>query len=794
MHTFNHSVRLLGLVISTVVAATAAQQVIAQDGSAGLEEIIVTAERVEASLQDTPISLSAFDTKTIEALGVVESGDIAVYTPNLQMQKTPASQNAYGMGIRGVSSGEPSLAVDPTVGIYVDGVYLGRSSAAAFEVVDLERIEVLRGPQGTLYGRNTTGGAVNIVTAKPAAEFGFKQQITVGERDLLRSATSLDTGTFGDFSAKVSFIHGERGGLAKSSINGGELGQYDQQAWRFALRWTPTDRITADYAFDHYQQDSNTDLTQISFVRPMQLFLGGPYYESMAAQASSHRRGHLPYAHHDKDQRLEIDGHALTLDFDLGAATLKSITAWRKFDNTYDRQAFTDYAADGASLLGPDFDGNLVPAGTNVTAFTSAGFNKHKQWSQEFQFVGRLLDDRFGYNTGVYYFHEEGRQFDPQFFVFPALLAFGELDPGYQDYLCAGDCFGKSVVLSSASDYEYWAESNAWAVYGQFDYRLTERLTAIVGLRYSVDRKKAKLRNDFDDVGHATLSGHDSWNHFNPSFTLTYDWSDAVMVYAKYTTGYRAGGYNTRASTSTSFLKPVDEETVDSWEIGGKSQWFDNRLRLNGALFYYEYDDRQVQQFEAGTGGASSKIVNAGSSEAKGLEIELTAAPIDELLLMLNYGYVDVKYKRFVTSVNDLVTGFPEFDANGEALVTDIAGSVSKIYGSPKHQGAVIAQYTFPHTAFGTFVAQVDATYASARDFDGQMTRYTRSDSYSLWNARLTLRDIPVPHGDLSVALWGRNLGNRAVREWGIDFGALGYATNTYRELRSVGVDLSYVY
>lgn len=799
MSMCNRLVRRLTIAIPIAVAGGAAQHAAAQGSASGLEEIIVTAERVEASLQDTPISLSAFNAETLDSLGVIESGDIAMYTPNLRMDKTPASQNSYGMGIRGVSSGDPSLAVDPTVGIYVDGVYLGRSSAAAFEVVDLERIEVLRGPQGTLYGRNTTGGAVNIVTARPAAEFGFKQEVTVGERDLLRSATSLDTGTFNDFAAKVSFIHAERGGLAKSSITGGELGQYDQQAWRIALRWTPSDRITADYVYDHYQQDSNTDLTQISFVRPLQLGLGGPYYESMAAQASSHRRGHLPYAHDNKDQRVEIDGHALTLNFDLGEATLKSITAWRKLDNTYDRQAFTDYAAADSSLLGPELDGSFVPAGTNVTAFTSAGYNKHKQWSQEFQFVGRLFDDRFGYNAGVYYFHEEGRQYDPQFYVFPALLAFGELDAGYQDYLCAGDCFGKSVVLSSAPDYTYWADNDAWAIYGQFDYQLTERLTAIVGLRYSVDRKKSKLRNDFSDLnggygGHATLAAHDSWNHFNPSFTLTYDWSDSVMVYAKYTTGYRAGGFNTRAATTSAFLKPADEETVDSWEFGGKSQWFDNRLRLNGAVFYYEYDDRQVQQFEAGTGGASSKIVNAGSSEAKGIELELTAAPVEDLLLMLNYGYVDVKYKRFVTSVSDLASGFPEFDASGDALVADIAGNVSKIYGTPKQQASMIMQYTFPQTAIGTFIAQIDASYRGALDYDAQMTRYTRSDSNSLWNARLTLRDIPMPHGDLSVALWGRNLGNREVREWGIDFGALGYATSTYRELRSVGIDLRYVY
>ncbi|MCG3168615.1 MAG: Vitamin B12 transporter BtuB [Pseudomonadales bacterium] len=786
--------RLLAIAISAATAALAARHASAQEGAGGLEEIIVTAERVEASLQETPIALSVFDAGTLDALGVIESGDIAAYTPNLRMDKTPASLNAYAIGIRGVASAEPSLAVDPTVGIYVDGVYLGRSSAAAFEVVDLERIEVLRGPQGTLYGRNTTGGAVNVVTAKPRREFGFTQELTAGERELLRTATSLDTGAFGDFAATLSFIHGERGGLARSSITGGDLGQYDQQAWRAALRWTPSDTVTADYVYDHYQQDSNTNLSQISHVRPLHVMLGGPHYEQVAAAAAPRRRGQLPYAEDGKDQTLEIDGHALTVSVDLGAAMLKSISSWREFDNRYGGQAFGDFLTDGSDVLGPDFDGSLVPAGSMVPAFVSSGFNEHEQWSQEFQFVGRLFDERFGYNAGVYYFHEEGRQRDPQRFAFPALFAFGELDADTQAYLCAGECYGKSVVLTTAPDYEYATDNDAWAVYGQFDYRLSERLTAILGLRWSVDDKATTLHNLFNDVGLATLAADDSWNHFNPSFTLTYDWSDTLMVYAKYASGYRAGGFNIRAATTSAFETPADEETVESWEIGGKSEWFDNRLRLNAAIFYYEYDDRQVSQFEAGSAGASSRIVNAGASEATGVEIDLTAAPTESLLLTLAYGYVDIDYTRFVTSVNDPVTGFPVFDDEGEALVADIADVASTTTGGPENSASMIVQYTFPRCSFGTVVAQVDASYAGERTFAPQLNLYDASDSYTLWNARLTLQEIPVSRGELSVALWGRNLGNEEVREFGIDFGALGYATNTYRELRSVGADLRYVY
>ncbi|MFZ1833054.1 MAG: TonB-dependent receptor [Pseudomonadales bacterium] len=779
----------------SILAATSCSAIAAEaksEPTGGLDEIIVTAERVESSLQDTPIALSVFNSKALKALGVIESGDIASYTPNLRMDKQPASFNGYSLGIRGVSSSEPALAVDPTVGIYVDGVYLGRSSAAAFEVVDLERIEVLRGPQGTLYGRNTTGGAVNVITTKPSGEFGLKQELTYGERDLFRSATSVDTPAYGNVSAKLSFNYGQRDGLAESSYTGGDLGQYDQQSWRIAVRWTPTDTLTADYAYDHYQQDANTNLSQLTYVRPDNVWLGGPFYEQMDAMASADRKGHLPYRTDSKDQSMDIDGHALTLSLALGEATLRSISSWREYDNRYGGQDFGEFVTDGASMLTPDFDGSLYPAGTYVHDFNSAGYNEHEQWSQELQFIGRLFDDRFGYNMGLYYFHEEGTNFDPQEYAIPALFAFGELPGGYQDFLCAGTCFGKSVLLS-APDFKYSTDNDAWAAYGQFDYALTERLTAILGLRWSVDEKTAWLTQDFSDIGLATLKDDNSWDQFNPAFTLTYNWTDELMVYAKYATGYRAGGFNVRASTVSSFEDPVNEEEVTSWELGGKSEWFERRVRLNGALFYYEYDDRQVNQFEAGSGGASSKIVNAGSSEAQGIELDLTIAPTDSILLMATYGYVDVDVKEFITSVNDPETGFPVFDANYEPLVADIADFASTVTGGPQHSGSLIMQYTFPAaTTFGTLVAQVDASYAGKRTFDAQMNLYNSTESYTLWNARLTLSEIPVSRGDLSLSLWGRNLGDEEVREWGIDFGPLGYTVDTYKELRSVGVDLRY--
>lgn len=770
MAQIKSSIRNLCIAISAASAGAAWAQT---ESVKGLEEVFVTAERVTASQQDTPISLSTFDQRKIENLGVVESGDIAIYTPNLRMQKTPASQNSYGVSIRGIGSAEPSLAQDPTVGIYVDGVYMGRNSAAAFEVVDMERIEVLRGPQGTLYGRNTIGGAVNIVTQKPSGTFGFQQKFTVGERDLFRSSTSIDTEERANLSAKLSYTHGERGGLARSAYNGGELGQYDQQAWRAAIRWTPLDNVVVDYTYDHFQQDSNTNLSQISYVRPLQLSLGGAQYQQAQLASSPNRKGQLPFLGTDKDQSMEIDGHALTLAWEHDSYTLKSISSFREFTNRYASQGFGQFPSDGGSLL----DANTfmpIPAGEYVQMFDSAGYNEHEQWSQEFQVTGQAMSDRLSYTAGVYFFNEKGEQADPQRFVYPIGGA-------------------TSIVLESGANF-YSTDNEALAAYGQFKYALTDQWSTTLGMRWSEDEKSTTMTTTFDDVGDSTQTASNKWSNFNPDLTVTYTPTDDMMGYARLATGYRSGGYNIRATTVTSFQKPVNEESVTSFEMGGKSEWLDNRLRLNGAVFYYEYEDQQVAQFEAGSGGASSSLVNAGESTAWGTEIELTAMPIESLLITLNYGYIDVTFEEFVTNVSDVETGLPVLDGNSDPVTRDISDTASTIANGPKTSASAIVEYSFPAQSYGRWVAQLDASYSGKRTFQTQMNRYDASDAYTLVNARLTLGDIPVSHGELSLAAWGKNLGNREIREYGVDFGQLGYAVNTYRELRSVGFDLTYNY
>ncbi len=777
-----------GVAIAALIGTTA----VAQEDS-GLQEIVVTAQRVEGTLQKTPISLAVFDKEALRSIGAVAAGDAAAYAPNVQIDRTPLSRTAYAVSIRGIRSADPSLALDPTVGIYLDGVYLGRQSGSAFEIVDLERVEILRGPQGTLYGRNSTGGAINLVTSKPSGEFGLLQQLSYGDHGFLRAQTSIDTPKLGNLAAKFSFNHSQHDGTVKSLYTGGDLGGYNANSGRFSLRWTPVDALTVDYAFDISKEDSNTSIDQITAVRDFQASLGGDFYAQMQAAASADRQSRLPYPVDGKVQPFEMSGHALTLEWHPGEVTLKSISSYREWDRTATSANFGTFRVAADSVL-DGTTGTYIPAGELAANYTNPEtYSRQKQWSQELQLFGKSESLGLRYTAGLYYFREKSLEIDPQAFILPALLAFGELPGPFQDFLCVGTCFGKSVRLATP-DFAYTSDNEAFAAYGQLTRSMTDRLDATLGVRFTRDQKDATLTNDFTDAGLATAAGSKSWNNVSPAFTLDYAWSDDARTYLTATRGYRSGGFNVRATNTAAFRQPFNEENVTSYELGLKSEWLDRRLRVNGALYHYEYTDKQVAQFEAGTGGASSKIVNAGSAKATGIEIDLTARPIEDLLLTLSYGYIDFGYDKLVTGVQDPATGFPVFGSDGEALVADISDTAATNVQSPRNSASLRAEYTVARTGMGTVVLHVDGNYVGPRTFQEQLNTFDRSDSYSLWNARLALNDIPVGAGSLSASLWGRNLSDEKVREYGIDFGALGFATNTYKELRSFGIDLLYQY
>lgn len=831
-----------------------------------LEEIFVTARKRQETIQDTPISVQAFSPETLQQIGAHEVDHIADYTPNLQISKVSGSQDNLGYSIRGIGSNEPALAVEPTVGLYIDGVYIGRSTGAAFDLVDLERVEILRGPQGTLYGRNTIGGAISVVTKRPMGEFIFNQLLSTGNQNYFRSSTSIDTPTWNNVSAKLTYNTTAKDGDAKSMHTGERLGDFESDAFRLALQWIAMDDLYINYNYDISRRDSNVGTSYITNVSSVHQAIGGPIFQQATAASSLDKGNSVPsfYTRGKLGTSSDIDGHSVTFEWEKDNYTAKSITAYREWESHSDSNDFGSFPADGTNVLQYDAAFNLVPlpVGEMVSLFDAVRDSDQHQFSQEFQLVGDLFDEDLTYNVGIYYFTESASEDNPQVFVLPASFLMGQTEAGYQaqgaapgygsHVSCGGDpmdfapftipwdavtggqlsplCLGKDVKLG-APIFKYSVHNESIALYGQFTYSTTDSLDITLGLRYTQDDKEATLLQGNIDPN-TKLKDKESWSNFNPGLTVDYTWNENIKTYAKVTTGYRAGGYNARASSATAFSNPVDEENLISYELGIRSDWFENTLRFNLTAFYLDYTDRQVEQFEAGSGGASQIIVNAGESSTDGLELELTWMPITGLTTQLLWGYTHMEYNEFTSSVQNPATsqnatsideaemvlehdipktdyatnpcinpvaGIPDAE-NGsctrqDPIITDISSIASPILNAPRHSGVLVLQYEFAPTQYGIWTVRLDGTYSTERSFSAVTGQNSFTDEHFLTNARITLAAIPAgDYGQFMLSAWGRNLEDKEVKSFGIDWGALGFESNDYIDPRSYGIDLSYRY
>ncbi len=801
-HVLRHTVYLS--FTCTVAATIFASPGFAQ-GSLALEEVIVTAQKRSESLQDTPISVAAFAREELSAIGVVEAGQIYEYTPNLQIAKQPSSLDNYGFSIRGVSSGETSLLNENTVGMYVDGVYIARSTGSAFDVVNLERMEVLRGPQGTLYGRNTIGGAINVITEKPLDEFGFEQFVTVASRDYLRSKTTIDSGKINDlFAAKFSYNYSEKDGLVNNSIHGNKLGENESNAYRIALRLTPRDDWTIDYTYDNSERESNAALSQIVATRAPNNQIGGAINAQATAFASPDRLNSLPMPNAPGvDTYSDIEMHTFTAQWDVNEnLTVKYIGAQREWDSGTTGTDFGGFPSDGATVLQDPTvaPGQFVPAGEYVSTFLATRVSDNEQTSHELQLLGDAMDEKLQYTVGLYYFEEESNEDNPQVFVLPAAFAFATQPAAVQGFLCAdfaspSPCLGKDTIISSPV-FQYGSDNESIAAFGQFTYSFSDQLDLTLGGRYTQDKKDAYLRNGrIVDSADNVLNNQadDDWDNVSGSATVNYAWNEDVRTYFTVAQGYRSGGFNARASSVDDFALSFDEETVTNYEIGLKSDWMDSRLRINAALFYMDYQDAQVTSFRAGEGGASSVILNAGELQINGAEIELTAQLSEGLRLMLNYGYTDAEYEEFITQRLDPVTAAPSPSPAADPVTgnEDIA-DFAKVSRAPENNGSATLSYNFAPFDFGQLSLRLEATYQDEMVFHPQLNLYDSTEDQTLIHARATLHSMEVLGGNLTVSAWGRNLTDEEYREWGIDFGTLGFAVDSFKEKRSYGLDISY--
>ena len=822
--------------------------------SAALEEVIVTAQKREESLQDAPLAVSAFTADDMERFGVIDFGDAADLAPNMTLRKQTASHSNYAFGARGVASGETALAIDSVVGLYLDGVYVGRLTGSAFDIADAERVEVLRGPQGTLYGRNTVGGAINVIANKPASEFSFRHSFSGGERGFLRNQTTINSDSLsllgGELAGRVSFARWDHDGLINEATTQRELGDQDSEAWKFALRWD-FGTWSADYSFDRSEKQGNSQVQQVTGLNnfgglPLETF--AIHREAIAGGFVSPERQGTISVPFSTPEISDVEGHALTLTWDSPwGITFKSITAYRDWKSAI-RNLGTDFGSyeyDGATPLFnavPEWDDFLfevgaradgvapVVTGERISLFRASRDSEQEQVSQEFQFSGNLFADRLKYVAGLYYFHERADEANRQTTTLPgSSLPFlggvnraldsdadpvpfggsyfngrgsGSLcgDPGLLGGVTdlgvmlgaapagfltiANACYQASVVGGSPV-FNYGTDNDAYAAYLHGEYAVTDQLNLTVGIRYTEDERAAYLQSSqsaavgTDAAGdpiYPVIRADDSWTKVTWDVAVDYQWSSDINVYGRVATSYRAGGYNARA-TAQNFATPFDQEDILSYEVGAKTQWFADRLRLNLTVFIAEYEDTQTSAFSPSLAGSSSVINNAGEQTNEGVELEILAIPVTGLTFGLNYGYVNAEYDEYPLGASP--------NSGPNAIVPY----------APENTASGWGEYQFPALDWGQLSVWVGFNYSDGFSISplSRLSAPTNDDTQrTLWDARLTLSEISLGEapGDLRIALWGRNLYNKEYREFVIPFGTFDVAS--YGELRSAGLEIVY--
>lgn len=704
--------------------------------AAQLEEVVVTAQKRESNLQETPIAISAFSASALKEIGVTNFTDISDSTPNLTVSPIPG-QNGTIVSIRGISGADPSSAIDPKVGTYVDGVYIARNTGNIFEL-DIERIEVLRGPQGTLWGKNTTGGSINLTTAKPSGELGFSQDLTVGDYGYLNSRTrldspSLDLGSLGSLSGRLTLMRKEYDGWQKSANQNQyplpkRLGEIESDYARIALQWSLGD-FHADYSYEKMDRDGTAHQSQLIGADPA--------------------FGVDQYIFRDRQDRFDLnsagrdgtdgDGQNLTLSWEMGNITVKSITGSRHTGVHYQ----------------PDHDGNpLVSTGFLVYGLASSytggmydfkGERNHKQFSEEIQVIGSAMDSRLDFTAGLYYFTEESDE-----------------DTDSAIYRSSGIF----IDLSKAYD----IENTSRAAYGQLSYTPdfdNSRWTFTAGARYSEDEKEATKTIHNGVPIDPALYGNKDWDNISLAATVEYSLSDDVNTYLRIAQGYNAGVFNTRSSQEETFSNPADEETLITYELGLKAELLDRRLRINAATFASEYDDLQQQVY---INGVESLATNVGKADFLGIELETTYIVTDTISLGFNLAHLDYNMSGYI------VDG------------VDVSGQ-STLGFSPKKSGGAFVRYERPVGELGLLGIKFDVAYKGDTAFTAIDYKDVMASSYSIVNGRISLSEINIGPSEMSVALWGKNLADKEYRVFGVNFGE--FQTGVFGAPRSFGVDFT---
>ncbi len=739
--------RTLVLAVSSILAL----------GSAGsraqLEEVIVTAQKREQSQQDIGMAISSLDGLALEERRIETPLDLQTVSPNINVKEiSPGLFPVFT--IRGVGLNDFSANNNPTVGVYLDEVFLTSTTQLTFQLYDIERVEVLKGPQGTLYGRNTTGGAISFVSAAPGFEDDWQVSFGAGAYDLLETEFMGNRAISDSLAIRVAGKVVEQGeGFYESRTLGGEdIGERKEYAGRLQATWLATDRLDVNLKLETSRSRSEVGqfehfgtLEAGSFPpQPCPAILAGRRDPSRCADA-------FGYADNDgdpfegdwnNDARFNSDSRAATLriNWDIGPGTLSSVSGWMDFE----REAFND---------------------TDASPFVQAEFDvldNVEQFSQELRYTFSPATD-LDLILGAFYARD-----DVQIDV-----------PGSLD-----DLFATRVLIASEQ------ETRSAALFAQGDWHFSEDWTLTLGLRMTDEEKSfTGGMQDLNPFGTSCLLSpvcnpgltgpvpiafnDQTITDQEPSARLALSWQAAeeFMLYGSVARGFKSGGFfGGGFVTSSTQLEAFAPETLVAWEAGIKSQWLDNTLRLNGAVFYYDYSD--VQTFTQVDAGQLSvlKLSNVDEAEITGLEADLLWQPLEGLSLQANVGYLD--------------TELGAFSAPGGGAIP----KGNELPNAPEWSYNAFARYEWEAGSLGLLSAQVDYSYTDEAFREAVNIPFLATADYGLWGARLALSSAS---DRWEIALWGKNLGDETYRLHAFDNG-IGNGGSTYGAPRTWGATVRF--
>jgi iron complex outermembrane receptor protein len=675
--------------------AAHAQQATTSASASGreLEEVIVTARRREESMQEVPIAVSAFSADELRQLQAEDLAGLQGTVPNMNLVQGRGSASSANVYIRGIGQPDALQTFDPGVGIYLDDVFVARIQGALFNLYDVQRVEVLRGPQGTLYGKNTIGGAIRLISKKPPDQLSGQAELGYGNYDLFTAKGYLGGPVTDTFGASVAGVYTTRNGITEDPSTGRHYNDIDTAAGRVILEWDPTEDLNINLAADYTRQHNalslgrpEAPLLQVNLLGGVKVLQPAPTkpWDYKVATSFTGNEG----------QKLENWGTALTIGWKLSDAwLLKSITAYRN--------------------LQPDFyidiDGSVFQLGD-----VFVGIDENQK-SQEFQFQYDA-GGRLNMVLGLYYFGEENKSDQ---------IAWAN------DFLTLG-----ALPLTFKRTVNDKLTTDSYAAFGQGTWKFTDRLTGTVGLRYTDESKDYwRTTSTFSNlsllVGTFEYKDHDSWGAWTPTFALDYKLNDRSMVYASAAEGFKSGGFNGRANTpgETGSFNP---EYVWTYELGTKNTSSDDRLRLNADVFYSDYTDFQARVSEivdpnAPVPNFSFPVVNAGAMNIYGAELEATWVPVDELSLQAQIGYLHADYTKFTETVKG---------PDGNPVKRDRSNDHPPF--APDWTTRLAAAYTFELGDKGGLTLSVDAIYRGKQWLSVDNRDVLTQDSYTLMNVLLS--------------------------------------------------------